>query len=249
MATLTFCKLVGNRDDDNFRGTFCGPTDMPGEWDFLLRNSQLAEWNIKLRVIEAKSIAGLDVPYRNQIKKTPHLYLKGSAGATEYPNGQPLKEKDIVAWIRKSLTNVISTEEVEQPPVLTTVNDTKNAESVEKLPAGSNTGTIQPEDNGKIVAAGTPSDKVLISSLVGGSILVAACAVAGAIAGMLISRDDPMEDIEPLLLVGEDGRQIPFNDIWNERGPNVKQIQEKSKNDESLEKEAPLANREFDEDF
>jgi hypothetical protein len=223
MATLTLCKILGSPIDDAFRGTCSNPGDMPSEWDFLLRNSKLSDWNVKLRVIEAKDINSLDVPYKNQIKKTPYLNLQVVGGATvAYPSGSPLKERDIVTWVRNSVGDIPSVVDVE-PPTLISVQPSKRAAptvpvataTVHNKQIATDSAIVQnPPANPSLLSNG-----LVVGSVVSGSFFVVACAIAGAVAGFLISKDDSEYETEPLLLVGDDGKEVDFNDAWGQRGP------------------------------
>ncbi len=223
MATLTLCKILGSPIDDAFRGTFNNPGDMPSEWDFLLRNSKLADWNVKLRIVEAKDINSLDVPYKNQIKKTPHLNLQVTGGAAiPYPSGSPLKELDIVSWVRNSLGDLPVAVDIE-PPTLISVQPAKR--SLAEIPVASAAPPNKQISTDSAIVQNPPANPSLLSnglvvgSVVGGSFFVVACAIAGAVAGFLISRDDLEYETEPLLLVGDDGKEVDFNDAWGQRGP------------------------------
>jgi len=193
MTTLIFCKQRGSREDDAFRGTYAGPGQFPGEWDFVTRNQKLADMKINFRVVEAKDLKSFELPFT--VKATPHLQL----GDRHYEGR--LTEKAIVEWVQQEL-NVERGADEKAPDMIS-------------APVAPTAAKSQSAPN-HITA---PSAKV--STLIGGGILVAACAFAGAVAGFILSREDPDDEVEPLLLLNNDGKEVDFKSFWEPRPPQI----------------------------
>lgn len=217
MATLTFCRITGSKEDDDFRGTFAGPGRAGGEWSYLMRSPQLAAWNVKLRVVEAKDLQSLPAPYKGVVKKTPYLQLQGANNAVvEYPKNGILRENEIIDWIKKNLGALVTAGETPALDIATAGSNIQTSETSSLL----STGSADNKESSTLEAPSKGNSALVMGSMVGGGLFVAACAVAGVVAGVFFSHVDEEDEIEPLLLVNdEDGRPVTFDDLWKPAPP------------------------------
>lgn len=193
MATLTFFKPSGFKDADIFRGTYSGPGDSPGEWEFLTRDSKLQSL-LRFRVLEFMSSADLPVEYRSRIKKAICLNLRSGndvESSIDYPVKSKLTSDAIKSWILENLSRVDdgstgSTEEIhvdEEIPIDDVNNSIVDEEPPTNTPVDETPSTASGENNG--------SRKGL---LIGGGVVF--LAVLGFVAGTILSDayNDPEKD-------------------------------------------------------
>lgn len=234
MATLTFFKPSGFKDADTFRGTYSGPGDSPGEWEFLTRDSKLQSL-LRFRVFEFMSSTDLPVEYRSRIKKAICLNLRSGndvKSSVDYPAKSKLTSDAIKSWILANLPEVDngdagSTEEIhvdEEVPVDDANNTIIDEKPAANTPVDETPSTSSGENNG--------SRKGL---LIGGGVVF--LAMIGFVAGTIISdayngpekdefivTDNVWEDefrADKPLLVNDNSDEEPvdFSLAWEETPP------------------------------
>lgn len=220
-VTLTFFKQLGSKECDDFRGSFAGPDDPPGEWQYLTNLKAIKDAGIKLAIVEFADLNKLNIAginYSSRIKSLPYLELTYGGNVNNsviYPAANSLHANDIKIWILESLKKVIPSEMLDHP-LDVNINDQHSNTDVESNPNVSVLEQALVEDESttddmpvesvstkistKIPTLNKSADKTIITNgqpsiaetvskdpwlpyILGGSLLLVACTVAGVLIG------------------------------------------------------------------
>jgi hypothetical protein len=235
--TLTFFKKLGSKECDDFRGSFAGPGEPPGEWEYLGRYRDIKDSGIKLSVNEFSDLNSLiisGVNYSTRIKQYPYLELTYNGDTSKaIPYSPSISQNDwtsnqIRKWVFESIKVLAPKGQPSQDQTISdqTTNDaldqTENNASdsndqpymdePEEIPENTNqqsdreTTTAKVTNNkeallkeSQIVDGQSPGiinefkNDPWFSYILGGSLLLVMCTVAGVIIGSKLSDDSDIE--------------------------------------------------------
>jgi hypothetical protein len=242
MITVTFFKKRGDKTADDFRVSLGNRGDPLGEWDYLTLDKQLKAMKINFTVVEYLHADMLINGYAARIKQPITIdlrYGENYASSTIYSEKSPLDAANIRQWIINAVKKVapeylnvvdpvITTHFVpDSAPLIATVHEpeseTKSSSAVK--PTDNTTANADPTN-----LEDTASSLFKLGLGVGGTLLVAAMAIAGVAMGSFaadrFNNDEDGEfdssstpDEHPLFLEGLDGSKLDFAKIWEERPP------------------------------
>lgn len=248
MITVTFFKLRGNKLADDFRMTTGHRGDPLGEWDYLTLDKRLKDMGVRFIVREYSDVATLPLAMRDTIKTPLYLnlhYGESYHNSVAYGEKSSLDAAEIRQWIMTTLKKIAPEKLVIEAPVAIIESNsapqigqlsTANQDATTKSPTASieTAATPKPETTNPTDAdlQETAGGLFKLGLGIGGTLLVAALAIAGVAVGSMaadnFNNDDDLaasgpggEDEFPLYIESITGGKMDFVKIWEERAPTI----------------------------
>lgn len=241
MITVTFFKERGNKAADDFRVSTGHRGDPLGEWDYLTLDKRLRDMGVRFVVMDYANNKPLPLYFAGKIKVPVYLnlhYGDSYENSVAYPEKGILEAAAIRQWIMASIKK-IAPEKLSIAENLHSINDSTHViQPIETVTIAKATPVAETP---KVETKPTVTDGELQETAgglfklglgIGGTLLVAALAIAGVAVGSMAADNFNNDDDEnlanssldgddefPLFIESITGGKMDFAKIWEERAP------------------------------
>lgn len=250
MITVTLFKLRGIKAADDFRMSIGHRGDALGEWDYLTLDKRLKTMGVKFVVRDYHDVKTLPPLFTDRIKTPIYLnlhYGDNYENSVAYPEKSPLEAGAIRQWIMAYIKK-IAPEKLSVAENLHSLNDSQPVQVVQQSPAKTSSAVTNEIPVTKVETKPAENVKPTLTEAdlqetagglfklglgIGGTLLVAALAIAGVAVGSMAADnfnndDDDLaasntggDDEYALFIESITGGKMDFTKIWEERAPTI----------------------------